>query len=86
MFNDTSIHGIKRITATTFDQLASAPVIIRIAGKPNEDVAEITLHTSDAAFSLALVAAINKVDEERQPQQIDNSELPPSSSDEEIIF
>ena len=68
MFNDTSIHGVKRITATTFDHLESTPVIIRITGKPDEHMAEITLHTQDAAFSLALVAAINKVDEDRQPK------------------
>jgi hypothetical protein len=89
MYNDTSIHGVKRITATTFDHLESAPLMIRITGKPNEDIAEITLHTYDAAFSLALVAAINKVDEDRQTKVTESKlveALNVGKSDDEIQF
>ena len=65
MFNSLSIHGVKKVTAHTYEDLESAPVTIKFENKHGERT-EIILHTYDATLSLALVAAINKVDEDQQ--------------------
>ena len=81
MFNSLSIHEVKKVTAHTYEDLDSTPITLQMVGKDGERT-EITLHTYDAAFSLSLVAAINKVDEDRQPKAVDPDPEPPQPIDD----
>jgi hypothetical protein len=86
MFNSISIHETKRITALHYDDLESAPVTIRVEGSKDlvNDRSEITLHTYDHKFAAALTAAINSVDESRQPPPIANP-FPPQIDDPSLL-
>lgn len=81
MFTSLSFHEAKRVTASTYEDLASAPLNITIHAKSGDN-GEITIHTYDKALSLALVAAINKVDEDRQPKAVDPDPEPPQPTDD----
>lgn len=57
MYSSFSLQNITTISARTFEDLESAPIIIEFDGDKGRS--EITIHTRNAALTRALVDAIN---------------------------
>lgn len=75
MYASISFQGLKNLTANTFDELPSAPLIVTFESVKNDDTGahysrgEICLHLKNRALAKALVEAINRAVAEHEAQK-----------------
>jgi hypothetical protein len=81
-FSSMSLQNVKLVSAITYAELASAPLILKFDGGPN-GFGEFTVHTENSKLSIALAEAITAV-----IKQFEEPAVAPQSviADDEILF